>query len=205
MHSRKLVLFYCLLVAVYFADIISKDLAFEALEWDYRLAAADQPIPPKNIPVIGQILSFEAGLNTGISFSLLENNNTVLGWVMIFAIGLILLVAHLMKEKPLIVYCALACIIGGALGNLYDRLSYSGVRDFIKFPRFPIFNVADSAISVGAGLIIIYLIFEEKFKQSIAEAAETSDAQSATSPALTGGEDPSAQPAESGKQIPKES
>jgi signal peptidase II len=54
---------------------------------------------------------------------------------------------------------ALALIMGGALGNVYDRIAYGQVTDFLEFYqgdwRFAAFNVADSAISVGAGLLIL--------------------------------------------------
>ena len=60
----------------------------------------------------------------------------------------------------------LALILGGALGNLIDRLRFGQVVDFLDFHAFgwhwPAFNVADSAITVGAGLLILEGFFREK-------------------------------------------
>ena len=65
----------------------------------------------------------------------------------------------------------LGLILGGALGNLYDRLysllsgaAFSGVRDFINvhFISWPAFNLADVYISVGCGLLMVMLLFEKK-------------------------------------------
>lgn len=58
---------------------------------------------------------------------------------------------------------ALALVLGGALGNLYDRVAFGSVTDFFDFfwgpHHFPVFNVADSAITVGAGLLLLNLWF----------------------------------------------
>ena len=52
-------------------------------------------------------------------------------------------------------------LLGGLLGNLFDRIIYSGVRDFIylKFINFPVFNIADIAITVGTIMLIVYILF----------------------------------------------
>jgi signal peptidase II len=58
---------------------------------------------------------------------------------------------------------ALALVLGGAVGNLYDRVAFGSVTDFLDFhwgaSHFPVFNVADSAITVGAGLLLLNLWF----------------------------------------------
>jgi signal peptidase II len=56
----------------------------------------------------------------------------------------------------------LAFLIGGDLGNLFDRIFHGGVIDYIKFPYWPTFNFADISINIGIGLIILYLFITEK-------------------------------------------
>ena len=100
--------------------------------------------------------------NKGAAFSLLA---TAAGWQTFFfaAIAVIasvvvgfLILKHAGKKM---FSGGLALILGGALGNLYDRLAYGHVVDFLDFHaaamHFPAFNVADSAITVGAGILIV--------------------------------------------------
>ncbi|MET3130490.1 signal peptidase II [Oxalobacteraceae bacterium GrIS 1.11] len=101
--------------------------------------------------------------NPGAAFSFLRDAG---GWQRYFftAIGLVaaLFIIYLLtKHAGQRMFCwALALILGGALGNVIDRLMYGHVIDFIDFHltnwgHFPAFNIADSAICVGAGLFII--------------------------------------------------
>ena len=99
--------------------------------------------------------------NTGAAFSLLADQP---GWQQTFfvvlalvAAGVILYLLRKTRGQPL--FCAaLALILGGAVGNLVDRVRYGHVIDFLDFYlgtwHWPAFNVADSAITVGAALLI---------------------------------------------------
>ena len=99
--------------------------------------------------------------NTGAAFSFLANEG---GWQRFFFIGIataasILIVYLLRKHAEERGFClALSLVLGGALGNLIDRVRFGYVVDFLDFYyagwHFPAFNVADSAISVGAALLI---------------------------------------------------
>lgn len=103
--------------------------------------------------------------NKGAAFSFLANES---GWQRYFftalSVGAALFIVYLMKRHAgQRLFCwALALILGGALGNLLDRLLYGYVVDFLDFflphstlPHFPAFNVADSAIFIGACLFIL--------------------------------------------------
>lgn len=75
---------------------------------------------------------------------------------------------------------ALGLITAGAIGNFYDRIVFGGVRDFLHFYwfEFPVFNVADCGLVVGAGLLFIQAMFappEEKKKNLTAENAEIAE------------------------------
>jgi len=99
--------------------------------------------------------------NTGAAFSLLADAG---GWQRLFfsavavvASGVIVYLLRRHPQQPLF-SLALALILGGALGNLIDRVAYGHVIDFIQVYwrdwYWPAFNVADSAITVGAGLLV---------------------------------------------------
>jgi signal peptidase II len=101
--------------------------------------------------------------NTGAAFSFLGNAG---GWQRWFFAGISVLVISVLvvwmrrlKPEQWQLSVAFALIIGGALGNLIDRLVYGHVIDFIdvyyKTWHWPTFNVADSAITVGAGLLLL--------------------------------------------------
>jgi signal peptidase II len=107
-----------------------------------------------------QFFSLVLTFNTGAAFSFLASAD---GWQRWFfaaiAIGAAVVIAWLLRRGGSRLYCAgLALIAGGALGNLWDRLAIGKVVDFLLFHYagwfYPAFNVADSAITVGAGLLI---------------------------------------------------
>ena len=117
--------------------------------------------------------------NTGAAFSI--NVGDASRWVFlvisILALGLIAWMYAEAEERDTLRLVALAFVAGGALGNLIDRVRWSrGVVDFIGpvdlgFMRWPIFNAADSAVTVGAVLLVISLYQEEKaLKRAAAEA-----------------------------------
>lgn len=100
--------------------------------------------------------------NTGAAFSFLAGAS---GWQRWFFVGLgavaaVVIVWMLKSHAGQRLFClSMACILGGAIGNVVDRLLYGHVVDFLDFHyagiHFPAFNVADSAITLGAGLLIL--------------------------------------------------
>ena len=117
---------------------------------------------PGESRVVTSFFNLVLVFNKGAAFSFLA---TAQGWqtllfaviaiVASFVIGVLIL-----KNKEKKLFCGgLGLILGGALGNLYDRIAYGQVVDFLDFHamgwHFPAFNVADSAITVGAGILIV--------------------------------------------------
>lgn len=105
--------------------------------------------------------------NTGAAFGSFQNGNTALIFV-----SLIILFALIKYRKEIFVLGKIASygwlfIVGGALGNLYDRIFIGYVIDFINFVVWPVFNVADSFITVGAIMLALCIFKDEyrKFKQ----------------------------------------
>ncbi|MFT5321557.1 MAG: signal peptidase II [Pseudohongiellaceae bacterium] len=108
--------------------------------------------------------------NRGASFSFLDDAGGWQRWLLTgISIGVSALIIVWLIRLPKaqkIQGLALALILGGALGNLYDRMMAGYVIDFISVyfmnARFAIFNIADAAISVGAGLMILDIFFDYK-------------------------------------------
>lgn len=127
----------------------------------------------QQVPIIDGLFSFTLAYNPGAAFSFLANAGGWQRWFFVaIAVGvsgmLVVWLARLPRDKimePL----ALALILGGALGNLYDRIVHGHVVDFILVHWqqswfFPAFNIADSAITVGAALLILDMFFGGKKK-----------------------------------------
>lgn len=108
--------------------------------------------------------------NKGAAFSFLANEGGWQRWlftVIAISVSSVLTVWLMkLKEHEKWLAIALSLVIGGALGNLYDRLAYGHVIDFIHLhwgPNyFPAFNIADSAISIGAAMLLIDSLFLSK-------------------------------------------
>lgn len=105
-------------------------------------------------PVIKNFFYLTFVKNTGIGFGLFQNANPYLIWFSIIALGFIMYYHDKMPKKtfPKVM---LLFIAAGILGNLIDRLAFGCVIDFIDFRIWPVFNIADSLITIG----IIGLIF----------------------------------------------
>ncbi|MBU2573264.1 MAG: signal peptidase II [Elusimicrobia bacterium] len=94
--------------------------------------------------------------NTGVAFGMFRDNNAFFIVFSIALIGGLLVFRRKLPASGLAARAGIALVLGGALGNLYDRLAYGFVVDFFDFSFFPaVFNVADSAITAGAGLLAI--------------------------------------------------
>jgi len=135
--------------------------------------------PPKDI--IQDILRFTPVLNKGIIWGWFQQGSVLFLIIPALAVPLIILMFKYINlfsgekspdnpgtEQPaklnLLLTVAFGLILAGALGNLYDRIFKGGVRDFIDFHiiNWPIFNLADTYITIGAGLIIISLFIKPK-------------------------------------------
>lgn len=107
--------------------------------------------------VLGAVLHFTCQINTGGAFSMLPDSTAVLSVVSgVVVLGLLLFGPRLAADSSLALI-GLGLVAGGALGNLLDRIRLGYVVDFIDFRVWPVFNVADIGITVGAGLLILAL------------------------------------------------
>jgi signal peptidase II len=99
--------------------------------------------------------------NTGAAFGTLQDQGLFLTVTAFLAIGAIAFYYLFPPLEHGLLRLALGLQLGGAVGNLLDRLRFGKVTDFISFPHYPAFNVADSSIVVGLAVVVIFFIFSE--------------------------------------------
>jgi len=128
-------------------------------------------------PIIGTHVQFLVTRNPGSAFSRFQNLTPVLA---VGAIVIAVVLAHAARNATdKLTLCALVLLLGGALGNLTDRIVrapgfLSGhVVDFVQVGWWPVFNVADSCVTVGAVLIIARGLFPPKVSDATTNAGET--------------------------------
>ena len=107
----------------------------------------------QSINILGSFIKFTFVENRGLAFSIKVSNLNIYTTISFFASIMIIYYLYKYKDEGWKVTIPLALILGGALGNLVDRIIYSKVVDFIDVGlgmwRWPVFNIADSAVSVG--------------------------------------------------------
>ncbi|OGW96750.1 MAG: signal peptidase II [Omnitrophica WOR_2 bacterium GWC2_45_7] len=119
----------------------------------------DLLLPGESLPLIKNIIHMTLVHNTGIAFGLFKDHGVV--FIVIPIIAIILLIFNIYyyrknnKALSHTYIVAFSLILGGAIGNLFDRIVYGHVIDFIDFRVWPVFNIADSAITIGALMIAI--------------------------------------------------
>ncbi|GAI16631.1 unnamed protein product, partial [marine sediment metagenome] len=99
------------------------------------------------------------GTNTGGVFGLFANQTFLITLTAIVGVAAILVYSRYPQANRVLVRVALGLLLGGAVGNLIDRIRFGEVVDFIDVGAWPVFNVADSAVVVGVILIIYYFLF----------------------------------------------
>lgn len=127
-------------------------------------------------PFIPQVLNFTLTSNTGAAFSLGAGNGNVMFMLALLMTGVIsawIIKRELSGDPPInLERIGLGCILGGAIGNLVDRVVEGRVTDFLEFAfvSFPVFNVADSLIDIGIGLMLIAALTQSRKEAQTAGA-----------------------------------
>jgi signal peptidase II len=128
----------------------------------------DRVSPWDNFAVIPGFFSIVHTENQGAAFGLFAESTSAFRTIFLIAlaVGVMLLITGLLVQpwrgglsSTYMMRVGLALVLGGATGNVYDRVARGAVTDFLEFYfgsyQFPTFNVADSAITVGAGLLLL--------------------------------------------------
>lgn len=125
----------------------------------------------ESIPVIANLFSITYIRNPGAAFGFLSSSSSsfrfvFFGLTSVFAVGLLGMILVRMPKEDWMGRLSVAGILGGAIGNLLDRLRYGEVIDFLDFYingyHWPAFNVADSAITVGVVFLILHFALEKE-------------------------------------------
>ncbi len=107
---------------------------------------------PSYIPLLGSFLGFRYTLNPGVAFGV--TFPPLLQWTLVAA-AVALVGYGAWFARTVVQKIAFGLIIGGALGNIIDRIPDGKVTDFIQVSTFPIFNIADSCVTVGVALLVL--------------------------------------------------
>ncbi len=138
-----------------------------------------------SLPILSGFLNLTHVRNTGVAFGLFAAHGAHGATWLLVAMGLVALAAvifyfRLAPARNRLLLSSLALIVGGALGNLIDRLASGAVTDFIDVYvghyHWPAFNVADSAITVGIGLMVLDSFRAHRRPETSAEQAAPSEA-----------------------------
>jgi signal peptidase II len=159
---------YRLSVVVVIVDQLAKLWATMTLQYG---------VPKIMLPVF----NFTLQHNTGAAFSFLHDAGGWQRWffsaiAIVVGIGIAIWMARLKRGQTLLM-ASLALILGGALGNVVDRLRFGYVVDFISVHYaeyyFPAFNVADSAITIGAGLLLLDMLLHPQHHGSSRDGVQS--------------------------------
>lgn len=154
--NRRIVLIALAVVAL---DQLTKQIVLHSLHY------------AKEQVVIEGFFKFVHWGNTGAAWSLFRGNNALLAMIAVIALGILFASRHHFDARSLLGQFAFGLICGGIVGNLIDRLWAKHVIDFLYFYLqqrdgtelgFPAFNVADSAICTGVGLVFLMTLRGER-------------------------------------------
>jgi signal peptidase II len=113
----------------------------------------------ESFPVIENVFHFTLIHNRGVAFGLFNDTPYIPYILILVGISVMYFVIQSIRRLDMWQKVAAGMIIGGAIGNIIDRIRIGAVIDFLDFRIWPIFNVADSAISIAAGIFIIHILF----------------------------------------------
>jgi len=182
LDKKKITRIAIIVTVVFLLDQVTKWIAYHYLQ------------PVVSVPVMGDFFRLTYVENPGMAFGIRIANRFIFNSLSIIAaVILVFYLTHLYPQKKAFTY-SIACILGGAFGNLYDRLMHGVVIDFFDFDffnisippfkflfidfggynlfRWPVFNIADMAVSLGMVFIFVNVFweYERKHKKKTTES-----------------------------------
>ncbi|HSA07534.1 MAG TPA: signal peptidase II [Candidatus Gastranaerophilales bacterium] len=150
--SKKIIVFIIFFIA-FFIDRLSKFIV------------SDTAFIPDGLSMGNNFISIVKVYNAGAAFGILQGwKSFLLLFSVVVMIALIIYVFKNCKKLTMGSAAGIGLILGGTLGNFYDRIVYGYVIDFLKpeFINFPVFNMADIFINLGVALIFIIMLYQSK-------------------------------------------
>jgi len=111
----------------------------------------------ESLAIIKNIFHLTYIHNFGAGFGILQQQKWILIFISLLVIGVIFYYLDRIKKKEVLLQVLVGFTLGGTVGNLIDRVTYGFVIDFIDFRIWPIFNAADSFVTIGVIGLVIYL------------------------------------------------
>jgi len=162
-EKARVIRFFIHVLLVVFLDQLTKILM---LRW---LAEG------QSIPVIQDVFHFTLVYNTGIAFGLFHEHGFFLLFLITASLVVLALVYRAMSSQGILAKLSMVLIFGGAIGNWIDRVRVHAVIDFLDFRVFPVFNLADTSITLG---VVCYLWLALGFKDPFKKTSESSQPSS---------------------------
>jgi len=149
LYKKSLITALFIALAVLIIDQLTKFIILKSLQ------------PGESLPIIKNIFHITFVCNKGIAFGIFSEGGFAFIWILFIAVITIIFIftfykKNFYKSKSTEVFLSL--IIAGAIGNLIDRMRFGYVVDFLDFRIWPVFNIADAAITVGTLLLILQLL-----------------------------------------------
>ncbi|MFL2644373.1 MAG: signal peptidase II [Dehalococcoidia bacterium] len=129
-----------------------------------KLLVRQSLVRGESFPEVG-FFRFTHVYNTGSLFGIFQGYNTPLIIASIVAILLLIWIYRTYAHKGLLISLALGLQLGGAAGNLIDRLMQGHVTDFLDVWIWPVFNIADSSIVIGLGILFFIMVTDKELRQ----------------------------------------
>jgi len=116
----------------------------------------------QSIPVLKNIFHITVIFNTGAAFGILRDNTFLLTGLSFIFIGLFLFLFRSENEKDFLFLFSCGLILGGAVSNLVDRIFLGYIVDYLDLRIWPVFNLSDSCISIGVGIILLRPLWKKR-------------------------------------------
>ena len=164
--------FYTIVLMIFASDQLSKAWITHSMAWS------------ESRSIIGANVMLTLTRNTGGAWGVMPSGNHIFTVFAAIAIVALLYAYHKIARNDLLVASAFSLALGGAVGNLLDRLRFGYVVDFfdVRIIRWPIFNVADSAITVAVVLLLLHYAFSVREEVTARSAAWKDPAAASVQP-----------------------
>ncbi|MCQ9208357.1 MAG: signal peptidase II [Omnitrophica bacterium] len=142
-------------------------LALLVIDQLTKFIVLNQFQPGESLPVIKNVFHISLVCNKGVAFGLFSEQGAIFAWISFVAVLIMCYTVSCYKKISLFrksTQVFLSLVLAGAIGNLIDRIRFGCVVDFLDFRIWPVFNVADSAITIGTLLLVLQILKKKTLK-----------------------------------------